>query len=158
MRRTPSLSKRGLISHRDEKGVAFAESRESLRLAPKGDKRAGGSLRTGGVSFCRTTGGLRRLQPQAGCRVWWSQPPFNHSKLMTIDGMWSLIGSANWAVRSLRLNSELSVELYDKDLSTDLARIIDAKCAQPLTVEDVDKRPFGVRLRDAAAQLSMPYI
>ena len=95
---------------------------------------------------------------QAGCRVWWSQPPFDHSKLMTIDGVWSLIGSANWDVRSFRLNFELTVELYDKDLSADLAKIIDAKCAQPLTLEDIDKRPFLVRLRDAGARLSMPYI
>ena len=95
---------------------------------------------------------------RAGCHVWRSPPPFDHSKLMTIDGEWSLIGSANWDMRSLRLNFELTVEFYDADLSRELAKIIDARCAQPITLEEIDERPFIVKLRDAAAQLSMPYI
>jgi len=32
---------------------------------------------------------------------------------MTIDGKWSLVGSANWDMRSLRLNFELTLESYD---------------------------------------------
>ena len=67
---------------------------------------------------------------QAGCRVWRSPPPFDHSKLMTIDGEWSLIGSANWDTRSLRLNFELTVEFYDAGLAAKLAEIIDAKCVR----------------------------
>src|SRR5207237_1429250 len=42
----------------------------------------------------------------AGCRVWNYPAPFNHSKLMSVDGVWALIGSANWDVRSFRLNFE----------------------------------------------------
>src|SRR5579871_1851203 len=49
---------------------------------------------------------------EAGCRVWHQPPPFDHSKLMTVDAAWSLIGSANWDVRSLRLNFELDLEVY----------------------------------------------
>ena len=77
---------------------------------------------------------------------------------MTIDGEWSLIGSANWDMRSLRLNFELTVEIYDGDLAGKLAGIIDARCAGPVTLEEIDSRPFPVKLRDAAARLSMPYI
>ena len=43
----------------------------------------------------------------AGCRIWRDPPPFNHSKMMTVDGIWCLIGSANWDMRSFRLNFEL---------------------------------------------------
>ena len=32
---------------------------------------------------------------------------------MVVDGVWSLIGSANWDPRSLRLNFEFNVECYD---------------------------------------------
>ena len=95
---------------------------------------------------------------QTGCRVWRSPPPFDHSKLMTVDGEWSLIGSANWDTRSLRLNFELTVEFYDPDLAAKLAQIIDAKCVEPISLEEIDKRPFVAKLRDAAARLSMPYI
>jgi cardiolipin synthase len=95
---------------------------------------------------------------QMGCHLWRSPAPFDHSKLMTIDGKWSLIGSANWDMRSLRLNFELAVEFYDRDLATRLADIIDARCVQPITLGEIDGRPFPIKLRDAAARLSMPYI
>jgi len=36
---------------------------------------------------------------QGGCRVGLTRAPFDHSKLMVIDGMWSLVGSANWDPR-----------------------------------------------------------
>jgi cardiolipin synthase len=95
---------------------------------------------------------------EVGCRVWRSPPPFDHSKLMTIDGEWSLIGSPNMDMRSLRLNFELAVELYDPELAGRLAEIIDARRIQPITLDDIDGRRFIVKLRDAAARLAMPYI
>ncbi len=95
---------------------------------------------------------------QSGCHVWRSSPPFDHSKLMTIDGEWSLIGSGIWDMRSLRLNFELTFEIYDPDLAGKLTGFIDARCVQPITLEEIDSRPFLVKLRDAAARRSMPYI
>ena len=55
-----------------------------------------------------------RILLEAGCRVWLLPAPFDHSKLMMIDEAWSLIGSANWDTRSLRLNFELNVEIQDE--------------------------------------------
>ena len=95
---------------------------------------------------------------ETGCRVWRSAPPFDHSKLMVIDGEWSLIGSANWDMRSLRLNFELGVEIYDTELAARLAAIIDARRAESIVLEDIEKRGFVLKLRDAAARLCMPYI
>jgi cardiolipin synthase len=94
----------------------------------------------------------------AGCNLWLSPPPFDHSKLMTIDDQWSLIGSANWDMRSLRLNFEMTVEIYDRDFAAALAGRIDARCVHRLTLADIDGRPFLYKLRDAAARLTMPYI
>jgi cardiolipin synthase len=95
---------------------------------------------------------------EAGCHFWRGPPPFDHSKLMTIDGVWNLIGSANWDMRSLRLNFELAVEVYDPELGARLAEIIDARRARPITLDDIDSRRFIIKLRDAAARLAMPYI
>ncbi len=50
---------------------------------------------------------------EQGCWVWLSPPPFDHSKLMVVDGTWALVGSANWDPRSLRLNFEFNLECYD---------------------------------------------
>jgi cardiolipin synthase len=77
---------------------------------------------------------------------------------MTIDGEWSLIGSPNMDMRSLRLNFELAVEFHDPELAGRLAEIIEARRIQPITLDDIDGRRFIVKLRDAAARLAMPYI
>ena len=95
-----------------------------------------------------------------GCRIWSTPPPFDHSKLMTVDGGWSLIGSANWDQRSLRLNFELDVEVYDRGLTSVLDGLIDAKQASsnPITLEQVNGRSLPVKLRDGTAWLMSPYL
>ena len=95
-----------------------------------------------------------------GCRVHLSQPPFDHSKLFVVDGIWSLIGSANWDPRSLRLNFEYDVECYSADLGTRLNAIIDDKLARsrPVTLGELERRPLTRRVRDGVAWLAQPYL
>lgn len=93
----------------------------------------------------------------AGCTIWRSTPPFDHSKLMTVDGAWCLIGSANWDMRSLRLNFELNLELRDPALVAGLDALIAGQEDRPVQKRDL-ARPLPVRLRDAAARLLLPYL
>lgn len=95
---------------------------------------------------------------ESGCRIWFNPPPFDHSKLMTIDGSWCLIGSANWDARSLRLNFELTVEFRDSALSSEIERSIDARRGERLTLSELDSRHIVIKLRDAAIRLAMPYL
>jgi cardiolipin synthase A/B len=94
------------------------------------------------------------------CRVHLSEPPFDHSKLMIVDGTWSLIGSANWDPRSLRLNFEYNVECYDERLAATLSEIVDEKIrrSRRVTLEQMDARSFPVRLRDGFVRLFTPYL
>ena len=96
----------------------------------------------------------------AGCRVWKTTGPFVHSKMMTIDGVWSMVGSANWDGRSLRLNFELNLECYDGPFAKRLDRLIDKKIAtaNPVTREAISARSLPIRLRDAAIRLASPYL
>ena len=95
-----------------------------------------------------------------GCRIWLSPPPFDHSKLMLVDGCWVLLGSANWDSRSLRLNFEYNVECYDEALSQRLEGLVEAKrkAARLVTLQEVDSRPLPGRIRDGIARLLAPYI
>jgi cardiolipin synthase len=95
-----------------------------------------------------------------GCHVYLSRPPFDHSKIFVVDGSWSLIGSANWDPRSLRLNFEYDVECYSKALASRLDALLDAKIAsgRRITRADLDRRPLPVRLRDGVARLAQPYL
>jgi cardiolipin synthase len=95
---------------------------------------------------------------RAGCQVLWSAPPFNHAKMMTVDGAWCLVGSANWDMRSLRLNFELDVELLDPSLAARIDALIDETPTRPATLREMLARPVPVRLRDAACRLLLPYL
>jgi len=95
-----------------------------------------------------------------GCHVWLTPPPFDHSKLMVVDDHWALFGSANWDARSLRLNFELNVECYGRELAREMAAIVEKKRygAREVTLAEVDARTIPGKLRDAAARLFSPFL
>ncbi|MDO9127173.1 phospholipase D-like domain-containing protein [Parvibaculum sp.] len=97
---------------------------------------------------------------RAGCRIWKTNGPFDHSKMMTVDGMWAMVGSANWDDRSLRLNFEFNLECYGTTFAGELDSLIERKIstAHPLTHQEIAARPLPVRLRDAAFRLASPYL
>ncbi|WP_428673414.1 phospholipase D-like domain-containing protein [Reyranella sp.] len=97
-----------------------------------------------------------RILLEAGCRVWLLPAPFDHSKLMMIDEAWSLIGSANWDIRSFRLNFELNVEIQDEAFARTLAEV--ASNGRLLTLAEVESASLIQRLRDNAARLLQPYL
>jgi cardiolipin synthase len=95
-----------------------------------------------------------------GCRVWLSAGPFDHSKLMTVDGVWTLFGSTNWDLRSLRLNFEFNVEAHDLELVRKIDGLIEERLvrAKRLTIAELEGRPLWIRLRDGLARLLSPYL
>ena len=97
---------------------------------------------------------------ERGCRIWLTPPPFDHSKLLLVDGNWAMIGSANWDPRSLRLNFELNLECYGNEFAAEVGAIIQRKMKQswPITLADMDHRPLSIRLRDGLARLLSPYL
>jgi cardiolipin synthase len=97
---------------------------------------------------------------ERGCEVFLTPPPFDHTKIMTVDGEWTLIGSSNWDPRSLRLNFEFNVECYDAELASRMRQIVDQKTekAQRLSLAELRSRSLPTRLRDGIARLAIPYL
>jgi cardiolipin synthase A/B len=97
---------------------------------------------------------------ERGCRIWLTPPPFDHSKLMIVDGHWVLLGSANWDARSLRLNFELNVEGYGREFAEQMGKIVQQKLrgARAVTLDQADGRSYAAKLRDAFARLFSPYL
>jgi cardiolipin synthase len=95
-----------------------------------------------------------------GCHVWLNPGPFDHSKLMVVDGAWTFFGSANWDARSLRLNFELNVECYNVAFGAHMDGLVQARInsARRVTLEDMNRRPLAVKLRDGAARLFAPFL
>ena len=97
---------------------------------------------------------------QQGVRIYLQPAPFVHTKFMVVDRSWSLIGSANLDPRSLRLNFELDLEVYDLHF----AEVLEERCAaavgvsREITLAEMDGRSLPVKIRDGAAKLFSPYL
>lgn len=97
---------------------------------------------------------------EKGCRVHKSPEPFDHTKVMLVDGVWSLVGSTNWDPRSLRLNFEYNIECYDEALAERLEELVNERIqdAEEVSLEDIEGRSIPVRLRDGISQMFSPYL
>jgi cardiolipin synthase len=95
-----------------------------------------------------------------GAELYLRPGPFDHSKLMVVDGAYVLLGSANWDARSLRLNFEFDVECYSVELGAYLDAMVESRISQsrPYTLAQVNARPLPVKLRDGIARLFAPYL
>lgn len=97
---------------------------------------------------------------QYGVRVYYQPPPFAHSKLLLIDDSYAHIGSANLDPRSLRLNFEIVVEVFEREfvarMSAHFERIRSLSAEESLA--GVDGRGLPTRIRDATAWLFSPYL
>ena len=94
-----------------------------------------------------------------GVKIFRTQPPFDHSKIMVVDGAWLFVGSANWDVRSFKLNFECNMECMDKQLAEEVLKIIAHKKAHAHSEKwDQHIRPPLLRkLTDNALRLLTPY-
>lgn len=97
---------------------------------------------------------------QRGVKVCYQPPPFVHSKLVLIDDDYAQVGSANIDPRSLRLNFELNVEIFDRQVAAALWSHADAAVARsrPVTLAEVDGRRLHTRLADGLMWLFSPYL
>ena len=97
---------------------------------------------------------------QYGVQVYYQPPPFAHSKFLLIDDNYAHIGSANIDPRSLRLNFELVVEVFEQNFVTRLREHFERikTTSRQETLAGVDGRSLPVRIRDATAWLFSPYL
>ena len=81
-------------------------------------------------------------------------------RLLLMDDGYVQIGSANLDPRSLRLNFELVVEVYDRTFAATISSTMEAarRMSREVTLAELAARPFGERLRDAAVWLFSPYL
>jgi cardiolipin synthase len=95
-----------------------------------------------------------------GVRVYYQPPPFAHTKLFLVDNHYTQIGSANIDSRSLRLNFELAIEVYDEAFSALLTNHVENLLvqSQEIFLEDIERRALVIRTRDAIAWLFSPYL
>jgi cardiolipin synthase len=78
----------------------------------------------------------------AGVKIYEYQPTFTHTKFLVEDGMWSVVGSANWDNRSRKLNDEVVVGVADPQLAASLQQVFraDLTRSRPITLQEWRRR------------------
>jgi len=99
-------------------------------------------LTNAGVRIRRYTGGLL------------------HTKSITVDGELSLFGTANLDIRSLSLNFELMLAIYDQEFTLQLLELQRGYEAQsvPVAAEQLRGRRLGERLKEGFAFMAAPLL
>jgi cardiolipin synthase len=73
-----------------------------------------------------------------------------HSKTVTIDGVWSAVGSSNFDHRSVLFNDEVDAVILGRKTAGGLEKIFadDQKSAKEIKLDEWRKRPFTDRVGD----------
>jgi cardiolipin synthase len=82
---------------------------------------------------------------QHGAQIFEYQPSMMHTKVMVVDGLWSVVGSTNFDSRSFGLNDEVNLAACDGTLAAHLERDFQADLAESkrITLTDWRRRsPF----------------
>ena len=87
---------------------------------------------------------------EAGVRIFELDHIILHSKAMTIDGVWTAIGSSNFDHRSVLYNDEVDAVVLGTKMAGDLERIFeeDQAAAKEIRLEEWKNRPLTDRLSD----------
>lgn len=95
-----------------------------------------------------------------GVKIYSIPGPFVHSKLFVVDDYYVQLGSSNLDPRSLRLNFELVVEVYDQPFGEEMAAHARECIAQSraITSEELSKHGLWRRIRNAFFWLFSPYL
>ncbi len=88
------------------------------------------------------------------------QPRLLHAKVMTVDGRWTMTGSANLDIRSLRINFELNVVVACEETTKAVERLfeINTEDAREVTLEAYQQRPFRHRIAEAVFRPAAPLL
>lgn len=88
-----------------------------------------------------------------GVRIFEYEKGMNHAKVATFDGRWLMVGSANFDIRSMRLNFELNVVVHDPAATRRLDEVLQADYeveSREIDLEEFRRRGFRQRFLESA--------
>ncbi|HTY46666.1 MAG TPA: cardiolipin synthase [Methanomassiliicoccales archaeon] len=91
----------------------------------------------------------------AGVRAYTYNNGFIHAKTVTVDDLVSSIGTANWDIRSFRLNFETNAVIYDREFARQQREIFeeDLKVCTQITSELYKDRSLTIRTKEGVSRL-----
>jgi cardiolipin synthase len=97
---------------------------------------------------------------QAGAELYEYQPTMYHCKVMIVDNLLTSVGSTNFDDRSMRLNDESNVNIYDADFAKSQTRIFidDMAKSRRITYQQWLHRPWNEKAWEYVASLLGPLL
>ncbi|WP_295936277.1 cardiolipin synthase [uncultured Alistipes sp.] len=97
---------------------------------------------------------------KAGVKIWFYTPGFLHSKLLIIDDMLTVIGSANMDFRSFEHNFEVNAFVYDQEFTERMEAVFekDMEKCHALTPGEWFNRPRGRRIMESLMRVFSPLL
>jgi len=95
-----------------------------------------------------------------GIRIFEYQGTMIHAKTMTVDGIWSTIGSSNFDDRSFRLNDEVNVNVYDEEIAAKMDAMFEDDLARSFEIRMGfwKNRPAWTRFKQSVAGFFRPQL
>ena len=86
----------------------------------------------------------------AGAEIHVYQPTMLHTKLLVIDSEFVSVGSTNFDIRSIRLNDEASLNIYNNQFATEMTTVFEADLleAEPYSLARWNSRPLRERFTE----------
>ena len=94
-----------------------------------------------------------------GVRIFEYERGINHAKAALVDDLWLMVGSANFDVRSMRLNFELNVLIRDPACAAELEAMLRQDIehdSKEILLEEFRQRPFLQRFVESALRPLSP--
>ncbi len=97
---------------------------------------------------------------EAGVQIYQYDKGMIHAKVLTIDEEIAAVGSANYDMRSFRLNYEVCQVLYSTDVAMELTHQFERDLADsvPLRIEDLLQRSLTERIVEQGSRLLSPLL
>jgi cardiolipin synthase A/B len=92
---------------------------------------------------------------EAGVRIFEFTPTMLHAKTLSIDGVWSTVGSVNFDNRSFQLNDEVTLGVQSEAFAAKLHDVFEADLerSEEFTLERWRARPLAHRAKELGAKL-----
>jgi cardiolipin synthase len=92
---------------------------------------------------------------QAGVKIYERQAALLHAKTALVDGVWSTVGSTNLDWRSFLHNQELNAVILGADFGAQMRAMFekDLAASQPITLEQWQRRPIRMRMKELLARM-----
>ncbi|MBL8878811.1 MAG: cardiolipin synthase [Phycisphaerales bacterium] len=96
----------------------------------------------------------------AGVEIYEFDAGMLHSKMVTIDDKWCMLGSANMDARSFRLNFELTALVYDPSMTQSVSAMIEHHRARArrISLFEVHNRPIVHQWIEGVARMMSPLL